>query len=338
MKSLCHKMLQTWNSVVRLVLTFLAVQLSSAHADLQFAEDSVHVGRVHSGKPLLYHFTFVNQGSAAVEITEAVPSCGCLRPRLEQRKYQPGEQGKLPLEVNTLSQPPGAHTWSIQLRYRRGDAEQRMTLRLSAEVVTEVMVQPAAMIIFADQGIAHDILLTDFRSKPLTISDFQTTSPALKPPLRALERDAEGHLVRRIRVTVSEDCPGGRHEDVLSILTDDPDYRDLKVPITIVKRSRQRVTATPQEVTLTAAPGQPLPSRIVLLRDRDDQPVIVERITADDPAVVCKSAQGPNNMTTLRIQVNRSAIQGTGLDSVIRVEIKQPAQETLTIPVKCLLE
>ena len=78
----------------------------------------------------------------------------------------------------------------------------------------------------------------------------------------------------------------------MDIFTDDPDHRDLRVPVTIVKRACQRITAMPNEVTLTAPPGQPIASRIVLIRDTKDKAVVVERVVADDAAIVCTWGTG----------------------------------------------
>src|SRR5205823_6646226 len=97
-----------------------------------------------------------------------------------------------------------------------------------------------------------------------------------------------GQTTQSIRLAVTEDCAQGRHDEFLHLRTDDPEYQDLKVPVTVVKRSRQRLAATPSEVTLTAPPGQPVPSRIVLVRDGDGQGVVIDRVEADDPAVLCQ--------------------------------------------------
>src|SRR5262245_56838396 len=51
-----------------------------ARADLLCPQPVVDVGEVRAGAPLTRRFDFRNAGALAVEITDAVPSCGCLRP------------------------------------------------------------------------------------------------------------------------------------------------------------------------------------------------------------------------------------------------------------------
>ena len=120
---------------------------------------------------------------------------------------------------------------------------------------------------------------------------------------------------------------------MVQIFTNDPSYSELRVSVTIVKRARPRIVATPSELTLTAPPGQPVPSRIVLIRDSKDEPVIVERVVADDPAIICKWAQGPNNQATVKISVKESP-GAEPLKSAVHVHISKPVSEVLTIPVR----
>ena len=150
-------------------------------------------------------------------------------------------------------------------------------------------------------------------------------------------QDGFGHWVRRISLEVAADYPEGRHDEAVDILTDDPTYRELKVPVTIVKRSRQQLTALPEKVSLQVPPQGAIPSRIVLIRASSEGSVVVDRITADDPAITCQWAAGPNNMTTVRVSANRAGLHGDGIHSHIHVHVSQPVDETLTVPVTCSL-
>jgi len=148
-------------------------------------------------------------------------------------------------------------------------------------------------------------------------------------------RDRAGHWLRRIGLEVTKDYPEGRHEEILTIYTDDPKYAELRVAVTLVKNFQQRLVATPGDVLLSGNPGQPLPSRIILIRDRDNQEVHIDHVMTDDPSITCRWAQGPNKMATLRILVDRTRISGDSLESAVHVEVSKPIPETLTIPVKC---
>jgi hypothetical protein len=150
--------------------------------------------------------------------------------------------------------------------------------------------------------------------------------------------DAAGHRLCKIQLTVGGDYPVGRHEETVDLVTDDAAYRTLKVPVTIVKRGRERVSVSPEEVVLHGDKGQPVPSQLLRVRDSANEGVVVERVTAEDPALTCSWAAGPNTMATVKIQVDRARIAGGSLKSVIHIEIAMPERRTLNVPVTCTLE
>ncbi|HEV3261061.1 MAG TPA: DUF1573 domain-containing protein [Gemmataceae bacterium] len=319
-------------------LLMLALSAPRARADLHFEQPIFDAGAVHSGTPLVHDFRFVNAGPETIEVTEARASCGCLTPRIEPRVYRPGEHGSLRVEVHTLDQPEGFKDWRVQFCYRGGDTAHELGLHVTAHLITEVTVQPAALVVFADQPIGHEVTLTDLRPQPLSIAAVRTSSPELKSDVKGSSADPSGHQVYTISLQVTEDYREGRHDETLSIYTDDPNYRELRVPVTIVKRPRQRLVVRPNRVTLLAPPGQPAPSRIVLIQDSGNEAVVLSGVMADDPAVVCQWAQGPGPMTTVKVSVDRSRVHGQALQTTIHVHVSKPVAQELNIPLVCTLQ
>jgi hypothetical protein len=311
----------------------LALAENLLRADLRVAQPRVNVAEARMGLPLAHRFAFVNDGPQAVEITDIVPSCGCMTPRFEQRIYRPGETGSVLLEVHTLSQPPGPHTWNARLKYRNGSALQQIVLQFSAQLVAEITVQPAALTIFADCAVEHDISVTDKRPHPLAIRAVRSSSDRLTARLTKEGRDPLGRRTWTIHIALANDFPTGRHEETVTICTGDTEYSDLRVPITIIKNARLRLAALPNQVSLTADPGAPLPAQLVRLRDRDNQEVIIDRIDTDSFAITCRWAPGPDTMATLKIMVDRQLVKNGTLQSAVHVHVSKPVQETVTIPV-----
>jgi len=329
-------MLQSRARILRGCLMIgLALASRPAQAELIFPEPTADAGTVRTGTNLSHAFAFVNRSTSAVEIVDLRASCGCLTPKLEKRVFQPGEKGSLLLEVNTLTQPAGRHSWNVRVQYREGEKAQETQALLTAQLLTEVSVQPAGLVIYTDAGISHELVLTDVRPKALTVTEVCASAAGIKPAIAQQGRAPEGPHVCRVRFAVAADFPEGRHEESIRIYTDDPAYRDLKVPVTIVKRSRRRLAATPSEVQLTAPAGQPIPSRIVLLRDNDQEGVVVEKVVSDDPAISCQWAQGPDTKATLRIRIDRQQLRAGGLESAVHVHVSKPTPDVITIPVRC---
>jgi hypothetical protein len=321
-----------------LVAALLALSAATARADLTFANPAVDVGQVRSGAPLKQTFAFVNDGATPVEITDLRTGCGCVKPKLEKRTYVPGERGEVVLEVHTLSQPAGEHTWRLHLAYRAGGEAREAELSVRGRVVTEVTVRPVALTILTGRAAAHEIVLTDLRERPLGVTGVHTSSAYLKAAVGQTTTDGDGHRVVKIALSLSPSCPEGRHEETVAILTDDAGYRELTVPVTVVKRPQQAVTASPAAVSLSAPRGQPVPSRIVLLRPAGAGAVEVGRAEADDPAVVCTWAPGPDRCATLKVSIDRTKLPADGLHSAIHVHISKPVSETVTVPVACHVE
>ncbi len=311
---------------------------SPVRADLSCDQARVEAGEVRSGSPLAHRFLLVNRGKTPIEVTALRPSCGCLTPRLEPRHLLPGETGSLTLEINTLTQPTGPHSWGVRVLYREeGGAEGELALLLCASVITEIQVRPAALTLFTESAIGHEVVVTDPRPKPLAITSVQVSSPHVRASLAGPKTDEAGHWTRAIRLDVRPDLPPGRHDEVLHILTADPDYPELKVPVTVVKRPRLGVSFTPAVVELSGPASGPPPSRLVLLRGRDDREVTIEGVEADDPALVCQWSQGPHPVATVKVRLDPSRLSGGVLQSSIHVRLSQPAEETVAIPVTVTL-
>jgi hypothetical protein len=303
-------------------------------ADLRSDAPQVSLGEVKAGRPLSYRFTFVNRGSDVVQITAVQPSCGCLQPQLGERRLQPGGTGVLVLGVNTLTAPAGPNAWRVQILYSAGGRADELTLTLRATVVSEITVQPAALVLQTENSLSHEVTLTDARQTPISVTELRTTAPLLRASLRESHLDETSRKVLTVKLDVEPGFPEGRHDETLQIFTSDPEYPELRVPVTVVKQTRSAVHATPPEVTIQATAG-PLPSRVVLLRGSDDLDVEVDRVEADDPAVFCTRAKGPGNMATLRVKIDGSRVGADGLHTAIHVYLARPKGEQVTIPVHC---
>jgi Protein of unknown function (DUF1573) len=315
------------------VMVVLALPTASVRADLHFTRPQIHRGIVRSGLPLRHRFAFTNPGPGAVTILGLRASCGCLAPRLDRpgHTYQPGEHGEILIDVQTLSQPAGPNTWRVEVLYQAEGQERTTTLELRAELLREVQIEPATLTLYTSGALAHEVTVTDLRPRALRVVGASTSCTHLAA--RVLPNEGMPG-VHRVRIEVTPSLPQGRHAEVLTIVTDDPVYRELRVPVTVVKRPRQGVRASPSSISIAMLKGQPAPSRIVLLRPNGDGEVEVDRVETDNPAVTCHWAKGPGKMATLKVGVDHARVQGS-FRSTVRVHVRQPAPCVLTIPVVC---
>ena len=295
---------------------------------LRFECPCAELGEVRSGLPVRHTFVFHNDGPDPADLLEVRPGCGCLKPDVEPRRFGPGEAGTVPVEVNTLGQAAGPHAWHLTALVRDAGTMREYPLQVTATVVTEVSVQPAALTLFADGAVQHTVTLTDLRAAPLVIQEVRATG-GLHARAGPLLRGELGYFVSRIELAVPADLTPGRHDEYLLIHTNDPLYRELKVSVTVVKRSRARVTATPAEVTLTRADP-----RLIRLRDAEDQPVVIECVTADHAALACSWAPGPEHQATVKVRFDPARGQRGSLAATVTVRLRSPVREEVTVAVR----
>lgn len=321
-----------------LVLPVLLTLSAPARAELRCPAAAVELGEVKAGPPLTHRFRLVNDGKASVEILDARTTCGCLAPRLERRTLAPGEAYTFPVEVRTLGQAAGPHTWKAHVRYGSGAEARELPLEITATVVSEVVVQPAALTFFAQGNIRQEVTLTDLRPHPLSVTAVEASLPFLRATVTERGFDAAGRRLTRINLESTGELPDGRHEGLLSIYSDDTAYSCLQVPVTVVKNARAPVTAHPAEVNLSGTAGRPLTARLVRLRAADGTPVRVERITADDPGLNVTWAAGPEHFATVKVQADHTRLAAGAVRTAVHVHVASPVRETVTLPVSIHLE
>ncbi len=316
-----------------LVPAILVLVPSLVRAELACPEPVLDAGEVRSGLPLARRFLLRNAGDGPIEISDARPSCGCLKPRLEKRRLQPGEEGAILVEVNTLTQATGPHQWRVLVLYREGDSQRELPLFITASVQSELLLEPAALNLHTSTTCRHEMTLTENRPLPLDIRAVRTSHPELRVQLLPVLQVGPSHWTRTIKVEVVESFPEGKHEVLVQLFSTDAEYRELKIPIGVTKRSGHRVQATPERVAFVGRDAQAIPARIVLLNGPEEEAVEVARVEADHPAILCRWAKGPGTMATLKIQLDPERARTESFQGTVQVFLNRPEGEKVSIPV-----
>ena len=300
----------------------------AGRAGLEGDPPSFEAGEVHAGAPLARRFALVNRGPEAVEIVEVRPSCDCATAAPDRRRFGPGEAGSLLLEVNTLTRPDGPAAWGVTLRCRRGDRVEETALTLTARVRADITLEPSALVVETEGAVSRTVTLTDRRQSAMSVK-VETTCPQVRARVGEPARGGDGPWMYTIHLEAPADLPEGRYDEVLHIYTSDPEYPDLKMPFTIVKRAWRRVSATPAAVELTAGS----PSRLVLLRGADGEEVEIGGVDADAAVVTCEWAAGPRPTAAVRVRVDAAKLPADGLKTTAHVHLVKPATQTVDVPV-----
>jgi hypothetical protein len=317
-------------------LLFLALAVGTGEPSLTCDRPRIDRGEARGGPPLVQRFTLTNHGPVTLALSAARGSCGCLEPRLSRAELPPGESADLELEVNTLTQGPGPHCWHVHVGYSpvgagpdptaAGDLE----LELLARLTGEVTVEPASLRLVIGSGVTHTLALTDRRPTPLNLTGVSATGPGLRAELAGPWRSVNGAWVRTVRLEAAGEGPAGHLDAAVLLTSDDPEYRLLKVPVSMERRP-SGVSAAPATVHFSPEPGRPTPAVLIYLRDAAGRPVRVASAECASPAVECRWADGPDTWATLRLRLvgDRPPAGPTS----VRVRLREPAGDEVTVPV-----
>lgn len=313
-------------SAALLVLLLLPAAL---RADLRMINPAADLGAVRGGPIYAHRFECINEGTAAVEIIDVKRDCGCLAPVIEKRILQPGERGAIGFRVRTLGQPGGQRSWRAVVVYREAGQSRETSVSIAATIRHEVTIQPPLLALYVETTLRQEITLTDWRDSGLKVTAVRCSLPAVK-----LSTKAEAGGVTRIMLeAAAADLPPGRHDALLDVHTDDPNYKTLQVPVTLTRGSRHAVAVTPPVVRVRATKAQPIGTQVVRLRPAGTAHVVIEAVESDDPGVTCTWAKGPENGATLRLRVDARRVSSSSGARTVRVLLAEPGRDIIRVPV-----
>ena len=201
---------------------------------LSFDQYLVHLGNVPLRQSYSARFRFTNRSDRKVTVRELKPSCGCLNPKLKTDVFKPGEEGEFYLTLQTATEQPGPNEYYCDVQYDDGQLRStRVVLKLNLPEQT-VVVRPPALIFIqqTDEVTTHSISVIDFRPQRLELVGVDCSSQLAQVALGNTEFDTEGNRVHKVLVRVGA-VPAGRHQAVITIHTDDPEFTKLQVPLRI---------------------------------------------------------------------------------------------------------
>jgi hypothetical protein len=317
-----------------LLLLLAAAPADPPPAALRCPDPVAALGDRKAGGPLAHTFELTHAGAGALTVTKVEGGCGCFRQALTANVLRPGEKARLTLEVNTLAQPDGPNRWQAAVAYTvepAGGPPQtgELLLQVTATLSRDVTVTPPQVGFSTAADASQVLTVSDARAAPLKVVRATTTSPHLTAEVGAR---ADGKpATQAVTVKLSADAPVGHRDEAVVLLTDDPAYPELRVPVRVLKRAAGAVTAAPDAVRIVFAPGQAEVSTLVQLR-ADGKPVGVAAVDTGRPDVTAKWAAGSGPVAVVRVTVTEAAAAKPGACEV-RVRLAEPAGGEVVIPV-----
>jgi hypothetical protein len=291
-----------------------------ASAQVRFTQPAADLGELRGGPVYDHRFDFVNDSMESIEIVDIRLGCGCLQPVLEKRTFAPGEKGSLRMNIRTLGQSNGMRSWQAHVQTRQGTKTHETTIGIAATIRNEITVEPSILSLSVGSAIRQQVTITDIRKTPLKITRAIASTKAIRVSVLP-----DGNGITRIALDINGNALStARHDALLTIYTDDPYYRELQVPITLMRAARADVTASPAKAEIVGSGVQ-----LVRLRSAGDKAVRIADADSDHAGIKCSWAAGPGNDATLKISATAAASQA----AIVRVRLSEPAGAVVTIPV-----
>ncbi len=291
---------------------------------------TAQLGELKAGAPLTHSFKLINNSpSQTVALLGVKVSCGCTKHGFDRKKLKPGESATLAVQINTLAQAAGPWSWTAHVEYKTdGTAVGSLQLALTANLVREISITPPGLAISLESGtVTQDVVIEDRRAVPLTIKGVSPSSPHLKALLSADSRPGQ----HRITITVNDDTPLGEHRETIVLVTGDPLYPELHVPVQVSKKHPAMLKAYPAELFWDSDSQTARATAATVLRRVDGKPLQIATIIIDHPDFVAKWSKDSALTQTVRVQAPTPINKFKRVDMTITLQ--EPAGEVLVVPV-----
>ena len=205
-------------------------------------------------------FSFLNKSDHEVRITDLEPSCGCLVPQITSRVIGPGAAGQITLPIRTASETPGLHEYLVVVKY--ADPQPRQVTLTWRVILPEkqLRVEPKVLMVLGSVSAedTYDIMISDHRNRPgeppMQVTSVLTSSPLFAATVEGLNLTGPVPTTK-VSVRFQPPIPPGRHRGLVQIMTDDPVYPCLDVPV---------ITGGPQRPADQAASASPESAMVVV--------------------------------------------------------------------------
>jgi uncharacterized cupredoxin-like copper-binding protein len=204
-----------------------------AYKLFQIVGSSEHnFGKIDQDQSVEHTFIFKNNSNETITIENAKASCGCTGTVISEKAVKPGAEGKILVKFT----PPKGTRGSVQKTvsvYLKGETSPHTVLRFSAEVRTDLDIQPPFIQMLgaiAGQPVSGKATLKNVSTEPIEIKEF--------PPNVTLYVDTS---------VVTSSNPGGSIAEPLKDVTVTPSSLKLQpgeskdLIITLVPQKRGQI-------------------------------------------------------------------------------------------------
>jgi len=278
---------------------------STASADgprIKFSETVFDFGRIKSSEPVRHEYIVTNTGNAVLEIITVQPGCpGCTTAFPWDRRIQPGQTGKIPIQLNPFGFT-GPISKSVTVTCN-DPTQPAHTLMFKATVWQPIDVQPTYVYFMPAEGEETNdtkvVRIVSNLDEPLTLKTPQCDNPAFKLELKTLTEGKEFAL----HVTHSGPATNPGPQGLITIGTSSTNVPMVKVTTRVMPQPA--LTISPLQIMLptsTLAAGH---RHTQMIRNNSSAPMKVTEAAVNVPTGVNATEPGVG-VEGVIVQINES--------------------------------
>ncbi len=293
-------------------------------------------GIVKRGEKIVHRFHLRNEGSAPLNLQRAeltVPGM-----KVSYRKVMaPGNEGTVIVEWNT-EHVNGKQEARILL-YCDDASQHQLQMLLEGSVQPPIEFQPYPAVflsLFQGESGERSVQILNHEDRPLRILKLEPSADYFTPVLRTVSEGKEYQLT----VKVGPNAPAGRHQDLVSIRTDDAASPELRVLVNVLVKTD--VYVNPErldfgEVSLEQLRLDPSRSDFVsetfMVKKRAGT-LMISSITSDlDALTIRRDPEGTSGSFQVDVKLVPAILHPGELRGTIRIHTSDRAFPEFLVPV-----
>lgn len=248
---------------------------------LVFSETEHDFGEVEQKQSVKHTFKFKNEGDALLVIDKVKATCGCTGTLLSKDEIQPGEEGEIEVTFKT-GMSSGKKKKQIYVQ-SNDPSQPAAKLQIMANIVVPLEMRPRSVHWLADKD-QPSTRTVELRYQPdlnIKILKVESSSPAFTVTVRPKnEGDTHGY---EIEIRCDGNLPVGNFSEMITVTTDNPEYRTQKVAIS--GRIMGLIRVVPNSITLGVVKDDLLPSRTVRVFAKDHEDFEITEVKSTSPLI-----------------------------------------------------
>jgi len=297
---------------------------------IQFA-DLVHdFGRIDAGTVAKHDFIFTNAGTATLEITEVKPGCGCTTAGTWDKRVEPGQTGRIPLQFNSTGFSGTIAKGATVTCNDLSQSNVYLTIKGTIWRPIEVTPQSAYFNIPEESptNATRVVRIVNNLDAPLTLSEPECTNRAFRAELKTIQPGKEFEL----HLSVQPPFDASRPQATVTLKTSLTNTPVLTIPA--YAYVQPAISVVPSQVMLPAGPLTAAVQPGVTIRNSgtNDLTLSDASINLEGASVALKEVQ-PGRVFTLSVSVPAGLQLPSGQRVMASVKSNHPRHPLIQVPV-----